>query len=367
MSKTGRRSWIHAVAREVAAVVELHPEDGRRDRAATCRRQRWPGRPRAAARWRARPRTAPWPGRWRAARPRPRARSRRSSACRGSLGVLVGEHRALAENRLGDEVRGDHLEGPLLARASVSEHLGDLRTIAGDRLGEEIGAWSCSSGSPYHRVQPLPSNQLSASSTRACGTRTLAANRVGAVVFVVEEVDPSVEAVPGQLAAIEDHVHARPDGRIHVIEASHVGSSGAVGARLEEAGARRPAATATRPGPAPAGQGARARAHRRAGSGARDWAARASGRREEFARRRRRYVAELRQRRERQVEPEEHHRGRPVGGPSLQPIEPPHALTRVRIGGQAVDGVGRNSATPPTDRQRWKVATSSGVRERVPR
>ena len=70
---------------EMPAVVEFHPQEGVagfHQRAvddgvglgAGC----------AAAHWRARLRTAPWPGRWPVARPRRRARNRRSSAGPGS-------------------------------------------------------------------------------------------------------------------------------------------------------------------------------------------------------------------------------------------------------------------------------------------
>ena len=56
---------------------------------------------------------------------------------RVALGVLVGEHRALAvEHRLRHEVlRRDHLERRLLAVELVLEHLGDLGIDLGDGLG----------------------------------------------------------------------------------------------------------------------------------------------------------------------------------------------------------------------------------------
>ena len=72
---------LHAVG-EVAAVRqrEAHDRVARLQQRVVDGR-RWPARPRAAGRWRARRRTAPSRGRSRAARSRRRARSRRSSAC----------------------------------------------------------------------------------------------------------------------------------------------------------------------------------------------------------------------------------------------------------------------------------------------
>ncbi|MNF86219.1 hypothetical protein D3C84_686490 [compost metagenome] len=49
------------------------------------KRRCWLANRRAAERWRNRRRTVPWRGRWPVARPRRRIRSRRSSACLGSL------------------------------------------------------------------------------------------------------------------------------------------------------------------------------------------------------------------------------------------------------------------------------------------
>ena len=67
---------------------------------------------------------------------------------RVALGVLVGEHRALrVEDGLGHEVlRGDHLQGGLLAARLVLEHLGDLRVHLGDGLGEVVGRQIAHSG-----------------------------------------------------------------------------------------------------------------------------------------------------------------------------------------------------------------------------
>ena len=66
-------------------MVERHARGSCRPaRAAPCRRRCWPARRRAAGRWRARRRTAPWPGRSPAARRRRPPRSRRSSGGRGS-------------------------------------------------------------------------------------------------------------------------------------------------------------------------------------------------------------------------------------------------------------------------------------------
>ena len=71
--------------REVAAVREVHAEHGvarlqQRQSTRSC----WPARRNAAARWRARRRTAPSRARSPAIRRRPRIRSRRNNACRGS-------------------------------------------------------------------------------------------------------------------------------------------------------------------------------------------------------------------------------------------------------------------------------------------
>ena len=58
-----------------------------------------------------------------------------------SLGVLVGEHRALAvEHGLGHEVlRRDHLQRALLALELAPEHVGDLRIDVGERAVEPVG------------------------------------------------------------------------------------------------------------------------------------------------------------------------------------------------------------------------------------
>ena len=58
-----------------------------------------------------------------------------------ALGVLVGQHRALAlEHRDRHEVlRGDHLERALLALELEREHLGDLGIDLGERPVEEVG------------------------------------------------------------------------------------------------------------------------------------------------------------------------------------------------------------------------------------
>ena len=58
-----------------------------------------------------------------------------------ALGVLVGEHAALAlEHRLGDEVlRGDHLQRALLALELVAQDGGDLGVDLGERALEVIG------------------------------------------------------------------------------------------------------------------------------------------------------------------------------------------------------------------------------------
>ena len=57
-----------------------------------------------------------------------------------ALGVLVGQHRALAlEHRDRDEVlRGDHLERALLALELQRQHLGDLGVDVGQRPVEEV-------------------------------------------------------------------------------------------------------------------------------------------------------------------------------------------------------------------------------------
>jgi hypothetical protein len=80
---------------------------------------------------------------------RRRTRSRRSSAARIALGVLVREHAALAlQDRLRDEVlRGDHLERAALARELAIQGVGDLRVDLGQRAIEEVGwkgrSWCC--------------------------------------------------------------------------------------------------------------------------------------------------------------------------------------------------------------------------------
>ncbi len=75
---------LHAVA-EMAAMGEREAHDACRPaRAGRGRRRCWPARRRAAGRWRARRRRAPWRGRSPAARRRRRTRSRRSSGARGS-------------------------------------------------------------------------------------------------------------------------------------------------------------------------------------------------------------------------------------------------------------------------------------------
>src|SRR6185312_12548831 len=57
-----------------------------------------------------------------------------------TLGVLVGQHRALAfEHGDGHEVLGsDHLERPLLALELKGQHLGDLRIDLGEGAVEEV-------------------------------------------------------------------------------------------------------------------------------------------------------------------------------------------------------------------------------------
>ena len=64
------------------------------------------------------------------------------AAARVALGVLVGEHRALAfEHRPRDEVlRGDHLERALLALELAAQDLGDLRIDLRERAVEVVGA-----------------------------------------------------------------------------------------------------------------------------------------------------------------------------------------------------------------------------------
>ena len=59
-----------------------------------------------------------------------------------ALGVLVGQHRALAlEHRAGHEVlRGDHLERALLALELAAQDLGDLGIDLGERAVEVVGA-----------------------------------------------------------------------------------------------------------------------------------------------------------------------------------------------------------------------------------
>ena len=59
---------------------------------------------------------------------------------RVALGVLVGQHRALAlEDRLRDEVLArDHLERPLLAIELLADHLRDLGVDVGERAVEEV-------------------------------------------------------------------------------------------------------------------------------------------------------------------------------------------------------------------------------------
>ena len=62
------------------------------------------------------------------------------AAARVALGVLVGQHRAdRVEHRLGHEVlRGDHLQGPLLAAQLAVEHGGDLGIDLGQGCGLEV-------------------------------------------------------------------------------------------------------------------------------------------------------------------------------------------------------------------------------------
>ncbi len=153
----------------------------RRAPARRSRRPCWPGRPSGAARWRARRRTAPWPGRWPAARRCRRTRSRRSSACRVALGVLVGQHRALRlQHRAADVVLGgDQLDLVVLAAlrsswiASVHLRVDDLETAPSGRV--HCGRW------PWPRSFHLHLRQARSGPSRSApaGTRSLRACRRG--------------------------------------------------------------------------------------------------------------------------------------------------------------------------------------------
>ena len=110
--------------------------------AARGRRTRWPARPRAAARWRARRRTAPWRGRSRAARSRRRARSRRSSACPDSPRRTCSSARCPGTR---GPPRGTKFSDAIISSvrcwrsSSPTDRLGDLGIDVGQRALEVVG------------------------------------------------------------------------------------------------------------------------------------------------------------------------------------------------------------------------------------
>ena len=115
-----------------------------------------------------------------------------------------------------------------------------------------------------------------------------------------------------------------------------------VRARLQDGPAHRAQRSQpARPAAARASRAPRAYRRRRAGSGARGSAAAASRRRAAAARARRGCAAgQLGQRRQRELELEEHDRGGPIRPAPLERVEPRHPLARVGLGGEPVDGVG---------------------------
>ena len=194
-----------------------------------------------------------------------------------ALGVLVGQHRPLAiENRLRHEVlRGDHLE-----RASPGGAASSLST------------WAISGSTSATGFVKKSGAQLGHPGHRTSGSRLRYPPRSAAATSPRPERRPRGRprsrrrprrpAVDHrrrrarQLAAVEDHVHAGPDARVHVAEPAHVGAAGAVGARLEHGPARaRERRERALRAAAPAARAARARGRRPAGSAGPGWAARA--------------------------------------------------------------------------------------------
>ena len=244
-----------------------------------------------------------------------------------ALGVLVREDAALAlEDRLGHEVlRGDHLQRAPLAIELEVDGLGDLRVDLGERalevVGLEFGHERHGTNGRGCRTNVSSGAHSAPNDTRAAAAMLAPASRPGAatahtpVELEAAQVDDGRRRAR-QLAAVEHEVRALADRSRAPPRAPRVGPAGDVGGALQH----RPAHAASAPSgsrQARAGRAVRVRpagerVAARAGS-----AAAASPRPAAAAPAARACAAELRQRGERELGVEEHHRARLVrrGGP----------------------------------------------------
>ena len=162
---------------------------------------------------------------------------------RVALGVLVGQHRALAlEHRLRHEVlRGDHLERALLALELEAQHLGDLGIDLGERAVEEVGrqlagahayptvsaGWRSLAASPRAGPRGQPTASPAATAPPAAPShRPLA-------VRLVARRSTTVDGVPGSSPPSSTRSAARRSNSGHIVQAPRVRAAGAVGARLQ--------------------------------------------------------------------------------------------------------------------------------------
>ena len=248
-----------------------------------------------------------------------------------ALGVLVREHRAArVEDRLRHEVLGgDHLERRLLAIGLVAEHLRDLGIDVGDRLREVVGAQLA------HR------EDRSTASTRSRGTApSRRSSKLPSPSKAVRST--TVDGRAGQLAGVEDEVDAGAHSGVDVLDSPRIGRPRSVGARLQDR-------------PTDGGQGGEGAVERGdphaehlgpVGAGEREAAGRIRHQQSDPTRQQRlergaRARLELGQRRQGELDTEEHDRRGPVRPAPLDRVETMDSLRRVGLGGEAVDGVGR--------------------------
>ncbi len=265
---------------------------------------------------------------------------------RVALGVLVGEHAALAlQDRLRHEVlRGDHLQRALLAVELEVEGLGDLGVDVGERALEVVG----------RQVGHRPGSKDERALDRTTGSGRLRRRpRCRARAPRPRAARPTrrrARSAAGRRPSTACRAARRRRARGPRRRGSSSGTSSsrcasvppaAVGRALQHGPAHRtqrpasPRRAGTRR-PSVCGSGPHASGKRRSGLGSSAVTPPGSSRSSSDARAR----LELRERGERQLGVEEHDRGGLVGAAALERVEARDGLARVRLARQAVDGVG---------------------------